>query len=264
MVLLMGITIPAGLEIVYNKTLKMYDISVMCNVGKNPRFFPRSKKMTLREVTYLFQVAYAWNALSDEVKAEWNYAANIIGQHSYNLYVQDKCYRIKHEIGGNATPSIYHQYLVGHLSVQAPATGALVAQYNKRRVNFPASFEIGFKSDLAADGPDPYARLRFIWTRYYGGQNILSTETIDLPLVSGWDKRKQSIFYHKGIRGKWQLELELHDVTGDFWFDNLWAFYSGEVKANDPYCEDVIKWWEAVNLPAGANLETVYPTGGAL
>ena len=237
----------------------MYDISVFCNVGKNPRFFPRDKFYTLKEITYLFQIVYAWSLFSDEVKANWKTAAEVIGQHGYNLYVQDKSYRIKNAIGGDATPSLYHQYLVGHLNVQSPASGALIAQYNSRRVNFPASFELCFKTNLVSAGADPYARLKFIWTRYYSGQNIESTEIIDLPLVSGWDKKKQWITQYKGIRGKWRLELELHDVTGDIWFDNIWAFYSGEIKVNDPYCEDVVKWWKAVSLPDGATFETVYP-----
>ena len=264
MALVMGITLPAGLEIVYNKTLRMYDISVFCNVGKNPRFFPRDKFYTLKEITYLFNIAYAWSAFSDEVKDDWKFAANVIGQHGYNLYVQDKSYRMKHAIGGDATPSVYHQYLVGHLNIQSPATGALIAQYNSRRVNFPASFELCFKTNLVSAGADPYARLKFTWTRYYMGQNIESTETIELPLSSGWDKKKQWITQYKGIRGKWRLELELHDVTGDIWFDNIWAFYSGEIKINDPYCEDVVKWWKGVSLPEGVTFETVYPTGGAL
>jgi hypothetical protein len=264
MALIMGITIPAGLEIIYNKTLKMYDISVLCNVGKNPRFFPRSKKYTLREVTYLFQIAYAWSFFSEATKDEWKYAANIMGQHGYNLYVEDKSYRIKHGIGGNATPSLYHQSLVGHLAIEAPATGAQVAQYNFTRVNFPASFELCFKTSLVAAGAAPSCRLKFIWTRYTQGQNIEATEIIDLPLVSGWDKLKIWITYQKGIRGKWRLELELTDVAGDLWFDNVFVEYSGEIKVNDPYCADVVKWWKGVSLPAGATLETIYPTGGAL
>lgn len=264
MALVMGITIPAGLEIIYNKTLKMYDISVMCNVGKNPRFFPRSKKYTLKEVTYLFTIAYAWSFFSDSLKDDWSFAGNVIGQHGYNLFVQDKSYRIKNVIGGNADPSFYHQYLVGHLKIEAPASSAKITQYNSTRVNFPASFELCYHTDLTADGPDPYVRLKFIWTRYYLGQNIESTETIELPLISGWDKKKQWITYLKGIRGKWRMELELNDVTGDIWFDNIFAMYSGEIKVNDPYCEDVVKWWEGTDLPEGVTFETVYPQGGAL
>jgi len=193
MALVMGITLPAGVDIIYNKTLKMYDISVMCNVGKNPRFFPRSKKLTLREVTYLYQIAYAWSLLPEEIKAQWNQAADVLGWHGYNLYVQDKSYRLKNGIGGDATPSIYHQYLVGHLNISAPASSALIAQYNSRRVNFPATFGLSFKTDLAASGPQPSARFKFTWTRYYVGENIESTEVIELPLVSGWTNEIKSI-----------------------------------------------------------------------
>lgn len=264
MALVMGITLPAGLEIIYNKTLKMYDISVLCNVGKNPRFFPRSKKVTLREITYLYQIAYAWANMSEADKGDWVWAANIIGQHGYNLYVQDKSYRIKNGIAGNAIPSLYHQFLVGHINITAPASNAKIVQYNLTRVNFPATFELCYKTNLVADGANPYARLKFIWTRYYQGENIESTETIEIPLVSGWDKAKQVINYYKGTRGKWRLELELNNVTGDLWFDNIYAFYSGEIKLNDPFCEDVQNWWKLEDMPDGATLSTIYPQGGAI
>ena len=264
MALVMGITLPAGLEIVYNKTLRMYDISVLCNVGKNPRFFPRARKTTLREITYLYQIAYAWGAYTASEKEDWMWAANINGDHGYNLYVQDKSYRIKYGIGGNAVPSIYHQFKVGQIHIAAPANNAKIVQYNLTRVNFPATFELCYKTNLTASGADPYARLKFIWTRYYQGENIESIETIELPLVSGWDRAKQAITNKKGIRGKWRLELELNDVTGDLWFDNIYAFYSGEIKLIDPFCEEVEKWWKLEDMPAGATLSTIYPQGGAL
>ena len=264
MPLIMGITLPAGMEIIYNKAIRMYDISVLCNVGKNPQFFPRKKFYTLKEITYLFQIAYAWGLFSDDTKDEWNFAANVTGQHGYNLYVQDKSYRIKNAIGGNADPSIYHQFKVGHLNIASPASSALITQYKKTRVNFPASFELCYKTALTADGANPYVRLKFTWTRYYMGQNIESTEVIELPLSSGWDKRKKDITQDKGIRGKWRLELELNDCYGDIWFDNVFVQYSGEIQTLDPYCLEVDKFWERTDLLEGVTLETIYPTGGAL
>jgi hypothetical protein len=264
MVLVMGITLPAGIDIVYNKTLRMYDISVFCNVGKNPRFYPRSKYYSLKEVTYLFQIAYAWSALSDAERLDWNTAAEVLGWHGYNLYVEDKSYRMKYGIGGNATPSIYHQYFVGHLKVEAPASSALVAQYNSTRVNFPATFELCYKTDLTASGASPSAKLKFIWTRYFQGQNIENTEEIVLPLSQAWTQASKSVTLLSGIRGKWRIELELIDVTGDLWFDNVFVTYSGEIKVADPFCMDVVRWWQGVNLPEGVTFETVYPQGGAL
>ena len=264
MALVMGITLPAGIDIVYNKTLRMYDISVFCNVGKNPRFPPRDRKFQLREISYLFSIAYVWAYLSDEVKAQWAAAGEVVFQHGYNLYVQDKSYRLKNGIGGEPSPSVYHQYLVGHLGVGAPATAALFAFYYNHRVNFPATFELCYKSNLSASGANPYARLNFIWTRYYRGANIENTETIEIPLVSGWTKQQKSITSLPGIRGKWRLEIELHDVVGDLWFDNVEVIFSGEIKNLDPFCLEVEKYWKAVIAGAGVSFSSVYPVGGAL
>ena len=260
----MGITLPAGWDIIYNKTLRMYDISIACNVGKNPVFFPRKRFVALNEITYLFSIAYAWSALSDDKKDEWNMASNVIGQHSYNLYVQDKSYRIKNGIAGNAEPSLYHQFLVGHLEVQAPASSAKIVQYNTRRIIFPCSFELCFHTDLTADGPDPYCRLNFIWTRYYTGQNIENVETIEMPLSSGWDKQKQFVTSLKGVKGRWRAELVLNDVVGNLWFDNVIVEYSAQIRLNDPYCLDVVKWWKGEDVGEGVTFETVYPVGVAI
>jgi hypothetical protein len=264
MALVMGITIPAGLEIIYNKTLRMYDISVLCNVGKNPRFFPRSVKYNLSEISWLFSVAYSWSLLSDDDRNNWKLAAEVIGQHGYNLFVEDKCHRIRNGIAGNAVPSIYHQYLVGHLNIDSPATGALVAQYNSHRIYFPASFEICAKSNLVSAGADPYAKLKLTWMRYYSGQNIENVETIDIPLVAGWANYTKNVTTQAGTKGRWQIEIDLNDVTGDLWFDNVFVTYSGEIKLNDPYCYDVVNWWKNVNPGSGITFNTIYPTGGAL
>ena len=255
----MGITIPAGLEIIYNKTLRMYDISVNCNIGKNPRFLPRSTYYTLKEITYLFSIAQAWGNLSEATKTAWKTAGDVIGQHGYNLYVQDKSYRIKNGLGGDATPSTYHQYLSGHINVQNPANSAKIAQYNTYNINFPATYEISYKTDLIADGPGPSVKFKFSWTRYTQGQNIEATEEFDIPLSSVWATQSDTVTQLDGIRGKWKIELELIDVIGDIWFDNVIVDYSGDIRNNDPYCLDVDYWWRNVNIGDGVTFDTVYP-----
>jgi hypothetical protein len=260
----MGITLPAGWDIIYNKTLKMYDISVLCNVGKNPRWLPRAKFYNLKEITYLFSIAYAWGLMSNDDKELWNYASNVIGQHNYNLYVQDKSYRIKNGISGNAIPSLYHQFTVGHINISSPATSAKIAQYNFTKVLFPASHELCFHTNLISAGANPFVRCSFIYNRYTSGSTIEDVQTLELPLISGWDKAKQWIVRHAGSIGRWRVELELNDVTGDIWFDNMIVEYSGEIKLNDPYCLDVVKWWKGENIGEGVTFETTYPVGSAL
>ena len=82
----MGITIPAGLEIYYNKTLKMYDFSLFCNIGKNPRFMTRSRYYRLKEISYLFQIARSWSEFGSAEKQAWLDAGDIPGM---NEVVED-------------------------------------------------------------------------------------------------------------------------------------------------------------------------------
>ena len=264
MALVMGITIPAGLEIIYNKTIKMYDISVFCNVGRNPRFFPRAKKIKLREITYLFALAQAWANLSDSVKEDWNFAGNILGWHGYNLWVQDKSYRIKNSIAGNADPSAYHQFKVGHLKVEAPASSAEIRQIHSHPFTWPCSFETCFKTNLTASGGSPSIKLRFHYLHYAEGKNIGVEEEINLPLISGWDKLKKWLSQISAIIGTWRLDLVLTDVVGDVWFDDVYVTYGGSIETDDPDCNDVTGFWYNYNVPAGVTFESVYPTGDAL
>jgi len=256
----MGITLPPGIEVIYNRTLRMYDISVLCNVGKAPRFFPRARDQNMRDITYLFAIAQVWSGFTEQQKLDWKSAGEIVGQAGYNLFVQDKAYRIKNDIGGNATPSIHHQYLVGHIKIEAPANSASIIQYNSRRIFFPATFGISYKTDLTADGGDPYAKLRFTWTRYTNGLNVEAVQEISIPLNNVWDTQELAITELEGIKGQWKVELVLNDVTGDIWFDNIMVTYGGEIKNNDPYCVDVETWWEILDAGEGVTFETIYPT----
>jgi len=264
MALVMGITIPAGLEIIYNKTLKMYDISVFCNVGRNPRFFPRDRKIKLREISYMFALAQAWSSLSDSEKEDWNFAGNVLGWHGYNLWVQDKSYRIKHGLPGNATPSVYHQFKVGHLKIEAPASSAEILQNHHHPFTFPCSFETCFKTDLTASGGSPSVKLCFEYLHYAEGKNIWVSQDFDLPLSSGWDKLKRWVTPTSFIIGRWRLSFVLTDVIGDFWFDDVYVTYGGSIETDDPDCNDVAENWYNKNVGEGVTIESVYPTGDAL
>ena len=260
----MGITLPAGWEIIYNKTLRMYDISIVCNVGKNPIWFPRKRFLNLKEITYLYNIAYIWGNFEQSVKDEWKAAADIIGQHNYNLFVQDKSYRIKNGIGSNAIPSVHHQYFVGHLKINSPSNSAKITQYNFTKILFPATLKISAKTNLTADGANPSAIFRIIYNIYKTGQTIEQVETINIPLINAWESFSQIITEVSGRKGRWRCELVLTDVVGDIWFDNLIVEYSAQIRLNDPYCLDVVKWWQREIIDENVNFETIYPVGGAL
>lgn len=261
---IMGITIPAGLEIYYNKTLKMYDFMLFCSIGKNPRFLTRSRYYALKEISYLFRLAQSWSEFSDPQKQSWLDAGDVPGMNGYNLFVQDQSYRIKNLIGGFADPSLYHQYLVGHINLSGSATALIIRQTKNQKPTFPLTFQFSRKSNLTSAGGNPYAKLILRINRYYGGQNITDENVISIPLISGWATQSLSVPLPLGVPANWELSLELNDVSGDLWFDNVWVTYNGVINNTDPDCDEVSLSWERVLFPDGAMVESVYPLGAAL
>ena len=67
-----------------------------------------------------------------------------------------------------------------------------------------------------------------------------------------------------GVRANWEVSLELNDVSGDLWLDNVWITYNGVINNVDPDCDEVNLSWEQISVPAGALVESVYPVGAAL
>lgn len=253
-----GITIPAGLEIIYNKTLKMYDISVFCNIGKNRRFMTRRQKYNLREFSKLFSVAYVWSAFNQTQKDAWYTAGDVSGVNGYALWTQDKIYRLMNSLGGNATPSVYHQYKVGHIEVGSPANSAKLTESHITPLVLPTTVKISYKTDLSADGGSPYAKLIFKSLRFFSGRNIEETQEIVFDLVGGWKTEEISITTKEGILGGWSVSLELNDVIGDLYFDNLNIEFSGTIQNEDPFCDSFPKYWAQDDVGSGVTVESIY------
>lgn len=253
-----GITIPPGLEIIYNKTLKMYDISVFCNVGKNRRFLSRKTKYNLRDFTKLYQVAYAWNAFSQAVKDNWYAAGGASGINGYALYTQDKIYRLMNFLAGNATPSIYHQYKVGHIEISAPATSAKYTENHITPIALPATLDVNYYADLSASGLDPYAKIILTTLRFISGKNITENHVINLDLSTVWKAGTVTVPVAGGISGIWSISIELNDVVGDLYFDNLFCEFNGTIQNHDPFCDFFPQYFTVDDAGSGVKAESLY------
>jgi len=253
-----GITIPAGLEIVYNKTLKMYDISVFCNIGKNRRFMTRRRRYNLKQFTKLYSTAYAWNALSQVQKDAWYSAGNASGINGYALFTQDKIYRTMNALAGNATPSTFHQYKVGHIKIENPANSVQLTEQHVTPFALPLSLDISYKSTLVADGGSPSAKLIFKSTHFFSGKNIEDEDEIDIDLSAGWKTETLNLTTKDGILGNWAIVLKLTDVIGDLYFDNMFLEFNGTIQNRDPFCDIFPKNWSRDDVGSGVTAESIY------
>jgi len=232
---------------------------------KKRTLYRRSELKALPGYSLLNQIATAWNALSGAVKSDWNDAGAVMGQHGYNLFVQDKAYRIMNDLAGNADPSIYHQYLVGHLNVPQDAALVLLRQTGSVVFDFPATIYCRRKTALLVDPPGGKTiKIRFKYTYDEGGGELTQTDELTLDKADPWGLESLAVTEHYGLTGDWELEIEVDALKGDFWFDDLWVEFPSGILTKDPYCLDVKKHWSEITFPAGVSLETIYPTGDAL
>ena len=258
MVRVYGITIPPGIEIVYNRTLKMYDINVFCNVGKNRRFLSRKSRYNLKNFTKLYSVASSWNALSEAAKDAWYTAGNVSGINGYALYTQDRIYRLMNSIAGSATPSIFHQYKVGYVKIESPANSAKLTENHITGLILPATLKLSYRSNFSASGGNPYAKLIFKSLRFFSGQNIEETQEINIDLSAGWKTEDITIAVKEGILGAWSISFEFNDVTGDLYFDNLFAEFNATIQNHDPFCDFFPKYFIKDDVGTGVTVKSIY------
>jgi len=253
-------TIGGGLVDADRDALRRYFLLKQRTASKKRTIYRRGEKAILPSYSLLTQVADAWNALSDAVKDDWHDAGAEIGLGGYNLYVQDKSYRIIHSLAGNATPSLNHQYLVGFLTIPEGAGDTKFKQSNIDVLTFPATFYISAKTALSGDPVNgEYLKVRFVYEYDEGGGLTEESTEISLPLIADWTKYSQALAVHTGLTGVWRMEIESHAVKGDFYFDNIYVLGAGGIITKDPTCLKVSNRWQLLLSPAGASLLSEYP-----
>ncbi len=258
-------TIGGGLVVADKRALRRFIALQRGAVTKKRSFYRPSELAVLPSYSQLPQAADAWNLLSSGDKSDWNTVAAIFGLHGYNLFVQDKVYRLMHSIAGNATPSLNHQYLVGQLHIPASAGDVTLRQTGNFAVSFPATLYLRRKAVLEADpAGGEYLKLRFSYTYNEGaGEQTCVTEIVSL-LSDIWGTQSSLITQHSGVLGPWTLEILAHAVKGDLYFDDVWTETPTDIIANDPNCDEAGTKWTPVVFPAGCTIESIYPQGGAL
>lgn len=236
--------------------------------------------------------ADVWNTFTTEEKEAWTTAGAYCNLTGWKLFVKDKCARIINDIAGNATPSVYHQALVGELKIESPADELKIFQphpyqyfisqkvtghkgmYAPVSVNeklvLPLQIGLSYKSDLSVTEAGGYAKFYAIVRRLYQGNNLEQVLEIDLDLSHDWQTETATLSSLLGQYTSYSLYFHLYKVRGTLLIDNLKAIHSTTNWVRDPFCNDihadftrafyqVPKHWTALIIPDGSFFESVYP-----
>ena len=255
-----GTTIGAGLGAKDRATLDRFLELEQQLVAHKRTSRSRSAIQDLKDNQIIDQVVIAWNALSGGDRTAWAAAGQILGMNGYNLFTQDKSYRIKNSIAGNATPSTFHQYLVGHLDIGASGLDVHVRQVGDTDFTFPLNLYINYKSALInAPANGNFIKVRFTYEYLSGGSPTTQSDEVALDLSTAWKTATIPITEQSDQIGDWTLEIETHNVSGDFWFDNFYTDSAGGIITKDSSCKKVAKTFGLVLFPANVVLASVYP-----
>ena len=285
------VAIPAGSEDAWLRGLKSGDRFQFSKIVRNDTLLSKRRKNGIRQRSLLPALSALWAAFSDAERLAWKTAGTQMSLSGWQLFVQDQSIRIKNDMAGEATPVATHQSWVGKILINSPATETKLLQvhpasywiikkvYGKKGMyepieitesfGLPLLIGLSYKSSLVSAGANPYAKFYAkIWNSYQGvdDEHILN---IDLNLSQGWTTTTATLSSLRGIIIGYTLYIELHDVTGSFWCDNIKATHNGQNWARDPFMKQmsttftaqfkqIPKHWAPVILPNGAEYDTVY------
>lgn len=279
------------LDPLYFKALCPGDRFTFARIRVKNTLLSRKSKKGITQKSLLPQIAEVWNALSSETKISWGEAASYSNMNGWRLFIQDYCARRVNELSGLATPSNFHQSWVGQIHIASPATEIKLIQIHPRNyyvskkitgtrsmyspvlvtedLSLPFTLGFSYNSDLSVVGPDPYARLYADFWYSYQGQNLHKQLIIELDYFTDWKSVESTLTQLQSIVIRYDLYIELHDLQGDLYFDNVRAEHSADNWVRDHICKDinqgftrnyyqVPKHWSAITAPAGVIFETVY------
>lgn len=283
--------VPPELKALFDKLFRPVEKRRYSAVATKGHLLSPVKKRAIATRSLLPDISALWLALSSGQQLAWKVAGAQTSYNGWNLFVQDTAYRLKYGLPGLAVPSTFHQYKVGKIVVSGAAKRVKLVQFHpsqyykmKKIVGTKAQYEpikiteslvlpleiaLSYKTELVEYGGTGTARFYAEVTSHYQGRNIQTVVGFDMELSSGWARQTALVSEVLGVVRSYNLTIELDNVQGAFYFDNVLARHTGTNYARDYRCNDVnnnltdINYmiessWEEQFLPLGAAFDSVY------
>ena len=285
------IDILPGLEGPFFSALRFGDRFVSSRVCKKFVFYSRKSKKGLSARSLLPVISELWAGLTAEQKNAWTLAGAKSDLNGWRLFVQDCSARIKNDMPGVATPSLFHQSWIGNLKIEAPATELKIVQLHPRSywvskkvtgkkgmyepvlvtedLGLPCKISLNYSGDLTSQGAGSFAKLYARFWYSYQGRNLYKELEIPLDFFSNWQYAEATLTSLISYVVRVDLYFHLYNLRGDLYFDNIKLEHSGQNWVRDPFCKDILqgftrafyqipKHWAGVILPEGSQYDSIY------
>lgn len=283
--------IPPEFDLLYKKALQSGDRFQIPIVKRKRLFISRRRKKGLSQKSLIPSLSLVWKSFDQSVRDSWDLAGDVCNLTGWRLFLKDTALRLQNDLTGYASPDLSFQALVGRFHIESPASSLKVAQLHpknywvQRKVrgtrsqyepvlitesfDIPLTIKISYKTDLVSVGAEPRARFYAIISSHYQGRIIEKNVDINFNLQSGWVSSSATISEVVGLVRGYSAFIELSDVSGDLWIDNVELEHSGHNWARDPFCNDVNqsftkaffqipKHWAPVDVGEGVYFESEY------
>lgn len=283
--------IPAEFDLAYKKTLQSGDRFTFPRVYRKTLFLSRNRKKGLTQKSLIPILSPVWQALTLQQQTAWNNAGIVAGMSGFKLFVRDKSLRIANDIDGYAIPNLLYQTAVGTLKIEGPATSLKIqqlhpkeywvsrkvrgtrSQYEPKKIiedfAIPLQIGINYKSNLLQYGGTAKARFYCIVYSHYQGLTFENIIEIPFDLQQDWKNVNATISKVIGKDRGYTAFIELENVRGTLYIDNIELVHSGQNWCRDPHTLNINqeftkafyqipKHWGAIDVSEGAFYETLY------
>lgn len=283
--------IPPEFSLKYNKTLQSGDRFTFPRVRRKTLFISKNRKKGVTQKSLIPVLSPVWNSLTQGERDSWNSAGVVANMSGFKLFVRDRSLRIANDIEGFATPNNLYQTAVGTLRIEAPANSLKIEQLHpleywvSRKVRgtrsqyepikiiedfaLPLDIKINYRADLVEFGGTAKARFYCICYSHYQGLTLEKIVEIPFTLQQDWIHAEATLGPIIGLARGYTAFIELENVRGSLYFDNIEINHSGQNWCRDPHTIDINqsftkafyqipKHWAPVDIPVGAFYESLY------
>jgi hypothetical protein len=255
------VEVPPEMEQMYYKTVMPNDRFYNSRIVRKNTMLSRPRKSSLKSRSLLPAIKDLWNGFDAQTKALWTAIRPYSGYTGYSSFVQDQTLRMKYEMGGISTPSIYKNGKCGVIVLTYPdseiklfqphpnayfvkkkKTGTK-SQYEMRQVSevltLPLKIAISYKSDLTATEEPYIAEIYAVVLSDYQGVEREQIVKIDFELQSDWQRQEVTMTSVLGQLRSYNVFIHLKNVVGTLKFDNIVIEHSGQNWARDKRCNHI-------------------------